>query len=57
MFPLKMREINAYVLQGKRNGHSGNPGLWTQVLDSGLWMLDSGRWTLDSGRWTLDTGL
>ena len=57
MFPLKMREINDYVLQGKRNGHSGNPGLWTQVLDSGLWMLDSGRWTLDAGLWTLDSEL
>ena len=38
----------------------GIPGLWTQVLDAGLWMLDSGfrileatLWTLGSGQWTV----
>ena len=36
--------------------HTGIPGLWTQVLDAGLWTLDSGRWTLDVGLWTLDSG-
>ena len=36
--------------------HTGIPGLWTQVLDAGLWTLDSGRWTLDAGPWTLDSG-
>ena len=46
-----------------RNGQTGIPELWTQVLDAGLWRLDygsctleSGRWTLDAGRWTLDAG-
>ena len=34
----------------------GIPGLWTQVLDAGLWRLDSGRWTLDSGPWKLHFG-
>ena len=38
------------------NGHTGIPGVWTQVLDAGLWTLGSGLWTLDSGRWTLDSG-
>ena len=44
-------------------GHTGIPGLRTQVLnvglftlDSGLWMLDPGRWTLDVGLWTLNSG-
>ena len=35
--------------------HTEIPGLWTQVLDAGLWTLDSGRWTLDAGPWTLDS--
>ena len=39
------------------NGHTGIPGLWTQVLDAGLWTLDPGLWTLDSGCWTLDVRL
>ena len=46
------------------HGHTGVPGLLTQVLDAGLWTLDSrrstldtGLWTLDSGCWTLDAGL
>ena len=30
-------------------------GLWTQVLDAGLWMLDCGHYTFDTGLWTLDT--
>ena len=34
----------------------GIPGLWTQVLDAGLWMLDSGGWTLDAGLWIQDPG-
>ena len=38
-------------------GNKGIPGLWTQVLDAGLWALESGRWTLDAGRWILDSGL
>ena len=37
--------------------HTGIPGLWTQVLDAGLWKLDSGPWTLDTRPWTLDAGL
>ena len=37
--------------------YTGIPGLWTQELDTGLWMLEPGRWTLDAGRWTLDAGL
>ena len=40
-----------------RKGHTGIPGLWTQVLDGGLWTLDAGPWTLDSRRWTLDATL
>ena len=36
--------------------HTGIPGIWTQVLDAGLWTLASRRWTLDAGRWTLDPG-
>ena len=43
--------------KSRDKGHTGIPGLWTQVLDAGLWTLDSGLWTLDSGRWTLDSGL
>ena len=39
-----------------RNGQTGIPELWTQVLDAGLWRLDYGSWTLESGRWTLDAG-
>ena len=37
--------------------HARISGLWTQVLDAGLWRLDSGHWTLDAGCWTLDAGL
>ena len=37
--------------------HTGIPGLWTQVLDAGLWKLDSGPWTLDTRPWSLDAGL
>ena len=29
-------------------------GLWTQVLDAGLWTLDTRIWSLDSRRWGLD---
>ena len=43
--------------------YTGIPGLWTEVLDAGLWTLDPGRrtlgagfWMLDPGRWTLDAG-
>ena len=36
--------------------HTGLPGLWTQVLDAGLWILNSGRWTLGAELWTLDSG-
>ena len=39
-----------------RNGQTGIPELWTQVLDAGLWRLDYGSWTLESGRWTVDVG-
>ena len=40
------------------NGHTGIPGLWTQVLNAGLWTMDSGPWTLDSDAtlWTLGSG-
>ena len=40
------------------NGHTGIPGLWTQVLNAGLWTMDPGRWTrmLHFGRWALGTG-
>ena len=34
----------------------GIHGLWTQVLDAGLWMLDYGGWALDSGPWKLHFG-
>ena len=27
---------------GMRKGRTGIPGLWTQVLDAGLWRLGSG---------------
>ena len=37
-------------------GHTRIPGLWTQVLDTGLWTLEFGRWTLDAGLWTLGSG-
>ena len=57
-------------MTGKK-GHTGISGLWTEVLDVGLWTLDSGPWMLDAGlrtldsrlwsldsrRWTLDAGL
>ena len=36
------------------SGHTRIPGLWTQILDPGLWTLNSGRWTLDSGCWRMD---
>ena len=36
--------------------HTGISGIWTQMLDAGLWTLASRRWTLDAGRWTLDPG-
>ena len=39
-----------------QNWHTGIPGLWTQVLDAGLWTLDSGSWDLNSAPWTLDPG-
>ena len=32
---------------------TGIPGLWTQVLDAGLWMLDVTLRKLGSGHWTL----
>ena len=40
------------------NGYTGIPGLWTQVLNAGLWTMDSGPWTLDSDAtlWTLGSG-
>ena len=45
------------------DGHTTIPGLWTEVLNAGLWTLDPGLWTLKSGlwmlkfgRWVLDTG-
>ena len=37
--------------------HNRIPGLWTQVLDAGLWMLDSGRQILNAGLSNLDHGL
>ena len=37
--------------------HTGIPRLWTQVLDTELWMLDPGCWTQDAGIWTLDARL
>ena len=44
------------LLSVLRNGQTGIPELWTQVLDAGLWKLDFGLWNLDSGCWTLDPG-
>ena len=50
-------QLLIHVIHGVNlNGHTGIPGVWTQVLDAGLWTLGSGLWTLDSGRWTLDSG-
>ena len=46
----------AHVLLGKKR-HIGISGLWTQVLDAGLWTLDSGGWILDAGGFTLDAEL
>ena len=37
--------------------HTGIPGLWTQVLDAGLWTFDYRRWTLDSVLWALNARL
>ena len=37
--------------------HTGMSGLWTQVLDTGLWTLNVRPCTLDSGRWNLNHGL
>ena len=37
--------------------HTGIPRLWTQVLDTELWMLDPGCWPQDAGIWTLDARL
>ena len=50
-------QLLIHVIHGVNlNGHTGIPGVWTQVLDAGLWTLGSGLWTLDSGRWTLNAG-
>ena len=40
----------------RKTSHTGIPGLWGQVLDTGLWTLDAILWTLDSGHWTLLLG-
>ena len=34
-------------------GHTRIPGLWTQVLDAGIWILNSGRWILDAEIFTI----
>ena len=44
------------LLSVLRNGQTGIPELWTQVLDAGLWKLDFGLWNLESGLWMLDAG-
>ena len=57
-------QLLIHVIHGVNlNGHTGIPGVWTQVLDAGLWIMDVGLWTLDPGlwtvhfgRWALDTG-
>ena len=51
------RPILGVEFQISQNKHTRIPGLWTQVLNAGLWTLDSGRWTLDPGCWALDAGL
>ena len=40
-----------------KKGHTWISGLWTEVLDVGLWTLESGPWMLDAGLWTLDSRL
>ena len=42
---------------GPTLGHTEIPGLWTRVLDAGLWTLVSGWLTLDGGLWTLEARL
>ena len=50
------RLANEIESKGEREGHTGIPGIWTQVLDAGFWTLDSGQWTLGAGLWTLNHG-
>ena len=51
------RLANEIESKGEREGHTGIPGIWTQVLDAGFWTLNFGRWILDNGLWALDSGL
>ena len=46
---------NIKLVESSKLWPTGIPGLWTQVLDAGLWTLDAGLWTLDPGLWILDT--
>ena len=51
------RLANEIESKGEREGHTGIPGICTQVLDAGFWTLNFGRWILDNGLWALDSGL
>ena len=54
---LILRFENSLIpLINKPTRHTGIPGLWTEVLNAGLWTLDAGLLTLDPGLWTFDAG-